>query len=196
VAYFYAAAAPRSRGALWPIFTPALIDALEKAFVWVMRDFPTFDEARLADFAEALATSMQARGSGISSPKQFAYPALRGKVLDSLRKGSAKEQTSGISRDLERIGGSSSAFQGSLDRKILLDQIQNALSTRDRDILLLIRQHKSAQEIATELQTSYPTARKAIQRVNERIQALANTSRKGKDKGDQKAVDHRGLAVE
>jgi hypothetical protein len=25
VAYFYAAAAPRSRGALWPIFTPALI---------------------------------------------------------------------------------------------------------------------------------------------------------------------------
>jgi DNA-directed RNA polymerase specialized sigma24 family protein len=176
--------------------SPIIRDALEKAFVWVMRDFPTFDEARLADFAEALATSMQARGSGISSPKQFAYPALRGKVLDSLRKGSAKEQTSGISRDLERIGGSSSAFQGSLDRKILLDQIQNALSTRDRDILLLIRQHKSAQEIATELQTSYPTARKAIQRVNERIQALANTSRKGKDKGDQKAVDHRGLAVE
>jgi hypothetical protein len=26
VAYFYSAAKPRSRGALWPIFTPALID--------------------------------------------------------------------------------------------------------------------------------------------------------------------------
>ncbi len=162
-----------------------------------MQDFPNFDEARLADFAEALAMSMQARGSGISSPKQFAYPALRGKVLDSLRKGSAKEQTFGNSRDLERIGGSSSAFRGnSVDRKILLDQIQDALSTRDRDILLLIRQHKSALEIAAELQIGYPTARKAIQRVNERIQAIVNTSPKGKDKGDQNAVDQRGLAVE
>ena len=176
--------------------SPVIRDALEKAFVWVMQDFPNFDEARLADFAEALAMSIQARGSGISSPKQFAYPALRGKVLDSLRKGSAKEQTSGNSRDLERIGGSSSAFQGSVDRKILLDQIQDALSTRDRDILLLIRQHKSALEIAAELQIGYPTARKAIQRVNERIQAIVNTSRKGKDKGDQNAVDQRGLAVE
>jgi hypothetical protein len=27
VAYFYAARAPRSRGALWPSFAPALIDA-------------------------------------------------------------------------------------------------------------------------------------------------------------------------
>lgn len=171
-------------------------DAVEKAFGWVMQDFPNIDEARLADMAESLAASMEARGSSISSPKQFAYPALRGKVLDSLRKGSAKEQTSGTSRDLERIGGSSSSFQGSVDKKILLDQVQDALSPRDRDILLLIRQQRSAQEIAAELKTSYPTARKAIQRVNERIQAFVNTSPKGKNRRDQSAVDQRGLAVE
>ncbi|MGI4758177.1 MAG: hypothetical protein ACRYGF_15180 [Janthinobacterium lividum] len=176
--------------------SPAIREAVEKAFGWVLQDFPNLDEARLADLAEALAASMEARGSGISSPKQFAYPALRGKVLDSLRKGSAKEQTSGMGRDLERIGGSSSSFQGSVDRKILLDQIQDALSTRDRDILLLIRQQKSAQEIATELKTTYPTARKAIQRVNERIQAFVNIGPKGKNGKDQSAVDQRGLAVE
>lgn len=176
--------------------SPVIREAVEKAFAWVMKDFPNLDEAKLADLAEALAASMEARGSGISSPKQFAYPALRGKVRDSLRKGSAKEQTSGISRDLERIGGSSSTFQGSVDQKILFEQIQNALSTRDRDILLLIRDHKSAEEIAAELQTSPPTARKAIQRLKERMEALVKTSPKGKDGKNRGAMNQRGLAVE
>jgi DNA-binding NarL/FixJ family response regulator len=156
--------------------SPVIREAVEKAFAWVMKDFPNLDEAKLADLAEALAASMEARGSGISSPKQFAYPALRGKVRDSLRKGSAKEQTSGISRDLE--------------------QIQNALSTRDRDILLLIRDHKSAEEIAAELQTSPPTARKAIHRLKERMEALVKTSPKGKDGKNRGAMNQRGLAVE
>ena len=176
--------------------SPVIREAVEKEFGWVIQDFPNLDEARLADWAEALALSMDARGSGISSPTKFAYPALRGKVLDSLRKRSAKEQSAGVGRDLERIGGSSSSFQGSVDRKILFDQIQNALSDRDRDILLLIRKEKSAKEIAAELKTSPPTARKAMQRVKERIEALVNTSPKAKDRGDQSAVGQRGLAVE
>jgi DNA-directed RNA polymerase specialized sigma24 family protein len=161
-----------------------------------MRDFPNLDEARLADWAEGLATSMEARGSGITSPKKFAYPALRGRVLDSLRTGSAKEQSFGMGRDLELIGGSSGSFEGTVDRKILFDQLQNALSHRDRDILLLILNEKSAPDVAAKLNTSSPAARKAIQRVKERIGALLGASPKGKDVGKRSVVNQRGLAVE
>ena len=176
--------------------SPLIREAVEKAFGWVMQDFPNLDEARLADWAEALALSMDARGSGISSPTKFAYPALRGKVLDSFRKASAKEQSAGVGRSLERIAGSIGSFQGTVDRKILFEQIHNALSERDRDILLLIRKEKSANEVAAELDISSPAARKAIQRVKERIEALVNSSPKGKDRGNQSAVGQRGLAVE
>lgn len=171
-------------------------EAVETAFGWVMRDFPGLDEARLADWAEALALSMSGRGSGISSPRQFAYPALRGKVLDSLRKGSAKEQYSGLGSDLERIGGSSGSFQGTVDRKILFEQLQSALSQRDRDILVLLLNEKSAQDVAGELQTSYPAARKAIQRVKERIGALLGNKPTDEGGGEHSAMNQRGLAVE
>ena len=176
--------------------SPEIREAIESAFRWVMRDFPNLDEARLADWAEGLATSMEARGGGITSPKKFAYAALRGKVLDSLRTGSAKEQSFGVSRDLERIAGSSRSFEGTVDRKILFDQLQNALSHRDRDILLLILNEKSAPEVAAELDMNSPAARKAIQRVKERIRALLGASPKGKDVGKQSVVNQRGLAVE
>ena len=139
---------------------------------------------------------MEARGSGITSPKKFAYAALRGKVLDSLRTGSAKAKSFGVGRDLERIGGSSGSFQGAVDRKILFDQLQNALSHRDRDILLLILNEKSAPEVAAELDMKSPAARKAIQRVKERIGALLGGDPKGKDVGKQSVVNQRGLAVE
>src|SRR5579875_960067 len=91
--------------------SPAIGQAVETAFGWVKKDFPDLDEARLADMAEALASSMAARGSGISSPRQVTYPALRGKVLHSLRKGTNQELPSGVGHDLERIGGSSGSFQ-------------------------------------------------------------------------------------
>lgn len=176
--------------------SPEIREAIETAFGWVRRDFPTLDEARLADWAESLAASMEARGSGISSPKKFAYPALRGKVLDSLRKGSAREQSSGIGHDLERIGGRTGSFQGTIERKILFDQLKEALSQRDRDILVLLLNGKTAQDIAKELETSSPAARKAIQRVKERIGALLGSDPNGKDGGKHNSVNHRGLAVE
>lgn len=176
--------------------SPEIREAIETAFGWVRRDFPTLDEARLADWAESLAASMEARGSGISSPKKFAYPALRGKVLDSLRKGSAREQSSGIGHDLERIGGRTGSFQGTIERKILFDQLKEALSERDRDILVLLLNEKTAQDVADELKTSSPAARKAIQRVKERIGALLGSDPNGKDGGKHNSVNHRGLAVE
>lgn len=174
----------------------AIREAIETAFGWVMKDFPDLDEARLSDMAEALASSMDARGSGISSPRQFAYPALRGKVLDSFRKGSNQELPSGVGRDLERIGGSNGSFQKTIDRKILFEQIHEALSERDRVILTLIQSEKPTQQVANELQIEEPAARKAIQRVKERIGQIVHGNRNTKDEGKQKAMNQRGLAVE
>lgn len=174
----------------------AIREAVETAFGWLKREFPTLDEARLADMAESLASSMDARGNGISSPRQFAYPALRGKVLDSLRKGTNQEQPFGVGRDLERISGSSRSFQPAIDQKILFDQLRETLSERDRTILTLILSEKATQQVADELQTSAPAARKAIQRVKERIGAILNGKRKSKDEGKQSAMNQRGLAIE
>jgi len=176
--------------------SPGIQEAVEVAFRWVAKDYPTIDEAQLADWAESLATSMHAQGSRISSPNRYAYAALRGKVRDWLRTGAAQEQSSGINQDLERIGGKSSSFQGSVERKILFEQLQNALTGRDRDILVLILSEKSTLAVAGELKTSQAAARKAIQRVKERIGALLGSKLHYHDGGKQSTVNQRGLAVE
>ena len=178
--------------------SPAIQQAAEAAFRWVSRDYPSLDKARLADWAEALAAAMQVRGGAIESPERYAYVALRGRVRDWLRTASAQEQSAGIGPDLERIGGSNGSFQGLLDRKILFDQLQSALTERDRAILILLLSDKSAQEVAAELQASYPAARKAIQRVKERIGAILDGIPKERGGGNGKAssMNRRGLAVE
>ena len=157
-------------------------EAVEKAFHWVAREFPNLDPAPLADWAEALAKSMHLRGSGIDEPERYAYVALKGKVRDSLRKRSAQEQPHGIGRDLERIGGSSATAQADAERQILWNQLGAALSERDKQIHFLLGRQDSAQEIAVELNIAYPAARKAIQRVRERIDAFVGRPRKEEDK--------------
>ena len=176
--------------------SPQIREAIRVAFGWVMREFPNLDEAVLANWAESLGQSMAARGSDISSPKQFAYPALRGKVLDSFRKRSAQERSSGLGRDLERIGWNSGSFQEPTDRKILFEQLQEALSQRDRDILLMLLNDRSTQDVADQLNTSPPAARKAIQRVKERMGALLSRNPKSKDGHTNRFVNRRGLAIE
>lgn len=180
------------------IVSPAIREATEAAFRWVAKDYPNFDTAKLADLAEVVAVFMQSRGSAIESPERYAYAALKGKVRDWLRTGSAQEQSSGIRRDMERIGGVNGAFQGTVDRRILFDQLQVALSERDRAILVLLLHEKTTQEVAGELQTSHSAARKAIQRVKERIGAILGSVPADKD-GDadkRSSLKPRGLALE
>jgi DNA-binding CsgD family transcriptional regulator len=180
------------------IVSPAIREATEAAFRWVSKDYPNFDTAKLADLAEALAVSMQGREIAIEFPERYAYAALKGKVRDWLRTGSAQEQSSGIRRDMERIGGVNGTFQRTVDRRILFDQLQIALSERDRAILFLLLNEKTAQEVAGELKTSYPAARKAIQRVKERIGAILGRAPADKD-GDidkRSSLNARGLALE
>lgn len=167
--------------------SPAIGEAAESAFRWVSRDFPNLDKAKLADWAEAVAASMQVRGSAIESPERYAYAALKGKVRDWLRTAPAREETVGVSLDLERLGGSSRSFQGTTDRKILFDQLQAALTERDRAILVLLLNDKSAQEIATGLTMSQPAARKAIQRLKERAGVILEGSRSERKESNLRA---------
>ncbi len=178
--------------------SPLVREAVETAYRWVVRDYPNVDSSRIADWAESLGASMQARGSAISSPKRFAYPALRGKVLDWMRTGVAKEESSGVGEDLERLGIANASFQEAVDRKILFEQLKEVLTERDRDILVLLLNEKSTQEVAKELKTSEPAARKAIQRVRERSRAILDgiPESRAEAAAKQNAEKGRGLAVE
>lgn len=162
--------------------SPAIRGAVESAFHWAIRTYPNFDKAKIADWAEVVAASMQVRGDAIQAPERYAQAALKGKVRDWLRTGSAREQSHGMGRDLERIGGVTGSFQGVVDRKILFEQLEATLTDRDSLILLMLRDGRSAQEIAAHLKTSYPAARKAIQRFRERVRpVLSDTRRQGEE---------------
>ena len=52
--------------------------ACEKAFTRVALDFPNFDQALIADWAEEVAAEMDIKGVAIQFPKRYAYMALRG----------------------------------------------------------------------------------------------------------------------
>jgi hypothetical protein len=163
---------------------PEVETAVERSFRWVLRDYPQIDSAMIANWAEEVALTMQARVTTIVSPQRYAYAALKGKVHDWMKCGSAKEEVAGIGRDLERMGGLSGSFQGAVDRKILFEQLKATLNERDRYILVLLLEDKtSPATVAKALGTSYPAAAKAIQRVKERIASTLSGARKVDDPG-------------
>ena len=175
-----------------------ITQAVEDAFNWVRRDYPEFDQAQLADWAETVGALMHLRGSSIASPKRYAYVAIGGKVRDWLRTATGREELKGMGRDLEREGGVSASFATQLDRKILFEQLQTALTDRDRAILVLLLRDKSTAEIATYLATSYAAAAKAIQRVKDRMSAALNGNRHKSKSGHDAArlCDTKGLGIE
>jgi len=158
--------------------------AVERSFHWVLRDYPQLDSAMIANWAEEVALSMQARVTTTVSPQRYAYAALKGKVHDWMRSAPAKEEVAGLGRDLERIGGLNGSFEGAVDRKILFEQLKATLNERDRYILvLLLEDNTSPATVAKALGTSYPAAAKAIQRVKERIASKLTVARKVGDPG-------------
>ena len=158
--------------------------AVERSFHWVLRDYPQLDSAMIANWAEEVALSMQARVTTIVSPQRYAYAALKGKVHDWMRSAPAKEEVAGLGRDLERIGGLNGSFEGTVDRKILFEQLKATLNERDRYILvLLLQDNTSPATVAKALGTTYPAAAKAIQRVKERIASKLTGARKVGDPG-------------
>ena len=156
---------------------PNIQTAVEIAYQWVVRDYPDFDQAQIANWAEQVGLSMQVRGSAIASPKRYAYVAIGGKVRDWLRTATGKEELKGLGRDLERGAGANNSFAAQLDRRVLFDQLKTTLSDRDRAILVLLLRDKTTGEIASELSTNYAAAAKAIQRVKDRISTVVSGSR-------------------
>jgi len=160
-------------------------NAVERSFHWVLRDYPQVDPALIANWAEDLARSMQAREIPVTSPLRYAYAALKGRVRDWMKRGAAQERLAGVGQDLERIGGLGGSFQNAADRKILFEQLKATLNERDRYILILLLQdNTSPATIADALGTTYPAAAKAIQRLKERIAVTLNAgARKIDDSG-------------
>lgn len=151
---------------------PAYEQAVKKAFIWTVRQFPKVDASQIADWAEEVFRSMQHSDAVIERPVSYANVVLRGKVLSWKRLVASNVEYVGVGRDLERIGGKSSSFEGTLERNILFDQVGLSLDERDRYILTLLREDRSTTEIATAVKISDAAARKAIQRVKERMATI------------------------
>jgi hypothetical protein len=79
--------------------------ACELAFERVLLDYPNFDRAQIADWAEDVAGAMGQREGAIQFPRRYAYMALRGKVRDWSRTGPGRAELKGVGPDLEEIAG-------------------------------------------------------------------------------------------
>lgn len=151
--------------------------ACETAFKRAVLDFPYFDQALIADWAEEVAVAMDKRGEAIQFPKRYAYMALRGKIRDWLRTGPGRVELKGIGPDLEEVSGLSESFTDQTERKVLFKQILPELSERDRAILVLLLNEQSTTVIAAFLNVNYAAAAKAMQRMKDRVSVVLNGRR-------------------
>jgi RNA polymerase sigma factor (sigma-70 family) len=155
--------------------------ACKIAYERAILDYPAFDQAQLADWAEEVALAMDARGEAIQFPRRYAYMALRGKVRDWLRTGPGRVELQGVGADLEVIAGVSQSFREQTERKILFEQILPTLNERDRAILVLVLNEQSTASIATVLNVTYAAAAKAMQRVKDRVSMAVDGKRHKSD---------------
>ena len=151
--------------------------ACETAFRRVVLDFPHFDHALIADWAEEVAVAMDEREEAIQFPRRYAYVALRGKIRDWSRTGQGRAEPQGIGPDLEEVAGLSESFQDQAEREILFEQILPALSERDRAILVLLLNEQSTAAVAAFLNVNYLAAAKAMQRMKDRVSVVLNGKR-------------------
>ena len=151
--------------------------ACEVAYERAILDYPAFDQAQLADWAEEVARSMEVRGETIQFPRRYAYMALRGKVRDWLRTGPGRVELQGMGSDLEGLAGGSQSFREQTERKILFEQILPMLNKRDRAILVLVLNEESTTTIALFLNVTYAAAAKAMQRVKDRVSVAVDGKR-------------------
>ena len=172
--------------------------ACEKAFTRVVLDFPNFDQALIADWAEELAAEMDLKGEAIQFPKRYAYMALRGQVRDWSRTGAGRAELKGIGPDLEAFAGNAKSFTEQTEREILFEQILPELSERDRAILVLLQNEQSTEAVATFLGVKYSAAAKAMQRMKDRVSVVLNGRRHKAENGPGVGECHiaRGIGSE
>ncbi len=159
------------------VLNPEIQAACEKAFTRVVLDFPNFDQALIADWAEEIAVDMDGRGDAIQFPKRYAYMALRGRVRDWSRTGAGRAELKGIGPDLEEVAGVTESSRDQTEREILMKQILPELGERDRAILVLLLNEQSTSAVATFLGVNYMAAAKAMQRMKDRVSVVLNGRR-------------------
>jgi RNA polymerase sigma factor (sigma-70 family) len=157
--------------------SPPIRTAVEAAMNWVNHEFPQIDQAVMANAAELLAKKMESNKDSLGSPRRYAYVALRGKVIEWMRRKGEKELAVGLDSDLEKIAGVNHSFQHRVDGSILFQQLRATLSDRDREILVLLLSNATSTEIADHLGITPPAARKATQRLRERLAACLQVAR-------------------
>jgi hypothetical protein len=161
---------------------PAVKNAIEVVFRWVLKDFPNVDPAMISEWAEELGSSMNTKHESITSPERYAYSALKGKVHDWLRTKTAKEESVGVGHDLERLGGIDRSFQRKMDHSLLFDQLRLSMNERERYILVLLLEGETSPAVTAQaFGLSYAAAAKAIQRVKERVAAASVSAASQKD---------------
>ena len=162
---------------------PVTDAAVRQAYRWVVREFSLVDTALIANWAELVAGTMEAKAASVRDPKQYAYAALRGKVRDWLRTSTGRVEHVGIGQELERIGPSIGSPQDEMDRKVLFEQLKATLNERDQVILVLLLDGTSDADVGLALRITPAAARKAIQRMKERISAQVAGARSKDETG-------------
>lgn len=159
------------------VLSPEIHAACETAFKRVVLDYPQFDSALIADWAEEIAVLMGEREETIQFLRRYAYMALRGRIRDWLRTGQGKAELRGIGPDLEEVAGCSRSTTDQTEREILCRQILPELSERDRAILVLLLNEESTTAISAFLGVNYFAAAKAMQRMKDRVSVFLNGKR-------------------
>jgi hypothetical protein len=162
---------------------PSVRVAVETAYRWALREHEHFDQAILAGMAESVGLAMCRRLVHIEFPRRYAIAALTGKLQEWYRAHPGVEIPLEL-EEAERIRSPRPDAMTSADLSILFAEIKVQLSTRDRQILVLMEQDLgSPQQIAEVFEMSYSAAAKAIQRVRDRMAAILARSetRNGSD---------------
>ena len=152
--------------------------AVQGAYRYASRRFPRIDGAVLASMTESVATAMSLRCDQyqIQSVNQYALAALIGKIHEWYRAHPLSETSVASEEALERAaGGQTDRSFGDVENQVFLSQMKIHLSERERLMLVLIEQDLgNPQAIASAFGLSYDAAKKALQRLKEKMSTLVN----------------------
>jgi len=148
--------------------------AVTRAYRYIAPRFRRIDDAVLAGFAEAVAAAMCRRAEEIKSVNQYASAAMLGKAYEWVQS-HPSEITVGTLAALEAANGTARTDDsfGAIENAVLFERVKTHLSTRDRQILVLVEQElDTPAAIASALGLSYDAAKKALQRARDKMSAL------------------------
>ena len=148
-------------------------EAVERAYRYLTFEYKRLDPSLLANIAEATALTICRNADEIGSIKPYAFATAIGKVNDWLSTHD-KEDPGKTSSALERAaGGVQDRSHSAVEYRLLFERMKAQLNARDQQILVLIAQGlDKPRPIAEALGLTYEAAKKAVQRVKERMKIL------------------------